>query len=120
MTQDTHYTPHPEEHPDAWHRHTLSEGMPQSEHASDVNVRGLLAAFALTSVGVVAVVVVIIMYYRATLVEARRERIETTVLAREANQYRQEALEEIAAARSRAFDEVIAAYGAEGAAGEDR
>jgi len=117
MSQDTHFTPHPEEHLDAWHRHTLSEGMPQHEHAGDVNVRGLLAAFALTSLGVVAVVVVIIVYYRATLVEARRQRIETTVLAREANQYRADALAEVGAARSRAFDEVIAAYGAESAGG---
>lgn len=115
--QDTHYTPHPEEHPDAWHRHTLSEGLPQHEHAADVNVRGLLAAFALTSIGVVVVVVVIIVYYRATLVEARRERIETTVLAQEANEYRAEALAEIEPLRSRAFDEVIASYGAGGAGG---
>jgi len=112
--QDTHYTPHPDEHPDAWHRHTLSEGMPQHEHAADVNVRGLLAAFAMTSVGVVAVVVVIIVYYRATLVEARRERIETTVLAQEANDYRAESLAEIAQVRSGAFDEVITRYGAAG------
>lgn len=120
MSQDTHYTPHLEEHPDAWHRHTLSEGMPQREHAGDVNVRGLLAAFAMTSTGVVVVVVVIIMYYRATMAEARRERIETTVLAGEANRYREQSLEEIAAARSRAFDEVIATYGAPGDGGGDR
>ena len=112
--QDTHYTPHPEEHPDAWHRHTLSEGMPQREHAADVNVVGLLAAFALTSIGVAVVVVVIIVYYRATVVEARRQRIETTVLAQEANAYRAEALAEIEAARGRAYDDVIARYGAAG------
>lgn len=112
--QDTHYTPHPEEHPDAWHRHTLSEGLPQHEHAADVNVRGLLAAFALTSLGVALVLVVIIVYYRATVVEARRQRIETTVLAQEANEYRAAAQAEIAQVRSQAFDEVIARYGAAG------
>lgn len=111
MSHDTHYAPQPEEHLDAWHRHTLSEGMPQAEHAGDVNVRGLLAAFALTSLGVVAVVIVIVVYYRATVVEARRQRIETTVLATEANEYRQQSLGQIAQVRSEAFDEVIARYG---------
>jgi len=44
-------------------------------------------------------------------VEARRQRIETTVLATEANEYREQSQSEIGAVRSRAFDEVIARYG---------
>ncbi len=111
MTHDTHFTPHPEERPDSWHRHTMAEGLPQHEHASHVDVRGLLVAFALTSVGVAAVIVVIILYFRSTVTEARRQRIETTALAGEANAYQAESLAEIDAVRAEAFDEVIARYG---------
>lgn len=111
MTHDTHYTPHPEERPDPWHRHTLAEGSPQHEHASHVDVRGLLVAFSLTSVGVAAVIVVIILYFRSTVTEARRQRIETTALAEEANEYRADSLAEIEAVRTEAFDDVIARYG---------
>ena len=111
MAHDIHYTPHPKEHPDAWHRHTRAEGLPQAEHAAHVNVRGLLAAFALTTVGVVGVIIVIMLYFRASVVEARRERIETTVLAEEANEYRAQTLAEIAAVKPQSMDQIIATYG---------
>ncbi|MFG0283677.1 MAG: hypothetical protein ACF8R7_04585 [Phycisphaerales bacterium JB039] len=111
MAKDIHFTPHPDQRPDAWHRHTLAEGLPQSEHAAHVDVRGLLVAFLLTSVGVAAVIIVIVLYFQSSVVQARRDRIETTVLAAEANEYRQQTLLEIAAVRAQAFDEVIANYG---------
>lgn len=71
---------HEHAQPDAWHRHTAEEGLPQDEHGSrvDATAVGVVLACIMLCVVVVAVVVVIYLRsYRSELIEARQETTES-------------------------------------------
>lgn len=78
---DPHYAPEPPERPDAWHRHTLDEGLPQEEHAPQANPYVLGAIGVVLTVGFVVLLVVVVLYYFQYTTKVRREQMETTAPA---------------------------------------
>lgn len=92
---DPHYAPEPPEHPDQWHRHTPDEGRPQAEHAPQADPYILGAVGAVITVGFVALLVVVILYYFQYTTRVRREKIETTAPAAESYAYRDDILARI-------------------------
>ncbi len=81
-----HTHPAPEQ-PDSWHLHTVQEGHPQEEHGK-TNAAILGAAF-IASFGFVAVVILVsYLYFNVIAVQKREERIETTILGKEAREYK--------------------------------
>lgn len=84
MSHHPEYLPeHHDEPLDPWHIHAQVEGLPQSEHASNVNTTFLGIAFLVTVSSVVAVVAVIIVYFNSYAATVRRSQVETTTWAKE-------------------------------------
>ncbi|MFG0326037.1 MAG: hypothetical protein ACF8SC_02045 [Phycisphaerales bacterium JB037] len=69
------------EEPDAWHRHTLEEGIPQPEHAAHVSPKGLWGAFFGMAIFLVVTIAALIVYFDHHMTNLRQERVETTVQA---------------------------------------
>ncbi len=90
MVHQRQTVPHEHEEPDAWHRHSSSEGMPQREHGSKANPAVLGIAFALSVALVAGVVLATVVYFRKHITELRKERIETTVLSADYLKYHSE------------------------------
>lgn len=84
------HTPQHEEHADSWHRHDASSA-PQAEHGATLNTSALMLAFVLTVVGVFAVSGAILVYWLGYTSQLRRDRLETTILAKEYWSYKQSA-----------------------------
>jgi hypothetical protein len=92
---DPHYAPEPPEHPDQWHRHTPDEGRPQTEHAPQADPYILGAVGAVITVGFVALLIVVTLYYFQYTTKVRNEKIETTLPSAESYAYRDNSLERI-------------------------
>ena len=58
-----HEVPHHHAEPDAWHRHSSDEGMPQEEHGSTVNPTALGIVFVAMVFGVVFVLLILTAYF---------------------------------------------------------
>ncbi|MBX3388752.1 MAG: hypothetical protein KF691_04795 [Phycisphaeraceae bacterium] len=67
----------PHGHADAWHHHTLAEGIPQHEHAATVNTTNtfvvLLVIFGFTAV----FILVTVLYFNVTVRQVQEARVET-------------------------------------------
>lgn len=87
MTDKHEYMPHEHEHADAWHHHTLAEGMPQREHASHVDPLALFVALTLGAVFTVGAVVVTIIYFVQHTTDLKRDIRETTNMAAQQIEY---------------------------------
>lgn len=81
MSHDPNLAPHAEQHPDAWHRHAHSEGMPQVEHGAKANPLLLTGVIAILTVIFLVTCVLIVMYFNKTMTETRHRLLETTALA---------------------------------------
>jgi len=84
MTAHQH-TPAIQEHADEWHHHDPSEGRPQSEHAGVVDSGMVAKWFVGILVFVVGLVIVVGTYFVSVVSEMRAVRVETTLVAKEAN-----------------------------------
>jgi hypothetical protein len=83
-------TPEVHETVDAWHHHTSDEGMPQKEHAPRVNTLVLTFVFVAIVTVISATIGASILYFTRHVTELRQQQIETTVLAADANAYREQ------------------------------
>jgi hypothetical protein len=77
-----------DEAPDSWHRHLSEEGQPQEEHGAQADSLALIVSFVGSVFFVGAVIVVCLLYFQVQYTKLRRERIETTALAADYFQYR--------------------------------
>lgn len=78
-------------HGDDWHHHDSSEGLPQAEHTAGIN-SGLVAQWFIgIMIAVVALVVLISIYFDHVATRLRSERVETTVSSKTALDARAEA-----------------------------
>jgi hypothetical protein len=93
MTKPHAHTPEVHEEPDAWHRHTLEEGIPQPEHAGKINVPILMGVFVATVVFVSAAILFTIVYFTRHLTTLRHQRMETTQLSEDVRTYRDKTME---------------------------
>lgn len=74
-----HTPPPPPEHLDDWHQHTPEEGVPQAEHAATVNV-AVLSFVGVVIVGVViALVLLVVIYFQAYSSTLMAQKAENTV-----------------------------------------
>lgn len=95
MSKPHAHTPEMHEEPDAWHRHTLADGIPQPEHAGKINVPILLGVFVATVVFVAAAILFTYVYFTRHLTTLRQSRVETTVLSEPARKERDKTLERL-------------------------
>lgn len=78
-----HYLPAEHPQPDAWHRHSSDEGMPQAEHAARINPFGLyVGVFGILGFVVVSVIVVAI-YFQSYVSTYRAEKQESVDVSEE-------------------------------------
>lgn len=84
---------HEHGHPDDWFAHSLEEGLPQPEHAGHVNTRALMIFYMAMLAFVVVAVVGVTLFFKRSVLEMRQSRLETLVLAQEANAYKAQTLE---------------------------
>lgn len=87
----TEHTPPASHATDSWHLHTEEEGMPQPAHAARANPLLLVGAWAAITGSVIAVVVVVAIFFDYTSTEIRQRRVETTALANEHAAYKEQA-----------------------------
>lgn len=79
-----HSSGHESGHGDEWHHHESAEGLPQAEHTAGINA-GLIAKwFVGIMAAVVALVVVVSVYFDNVSTRMRVERVETTVSSKTA------------------------------------
>ncbi len=90
MSHHGEHLPHDDVKLDEWHQHTPDEEAPQMEHAAHVNALILTQWYVGLVVSVVAVVVILTIYFTRQVTELRRERIETTAMATEEVEYQNE------------------------------
>ncbi len=84
----TQYATELHEVTDSWHHHTAAEGAPQHEHGSRVNTVILTFVFiAIVSV-ISGTITSAVLYFNRHITSLRQSQIETTVLAKAANEYR--------------------------------
>lgn len=76
-------TPAPHEHADSWHHHVAAEGVPQREHLAVVNTMSLAKWFVILVVALVAVIIVISVYFTSAVTRMKAARIETNALSAE-------------------------------------
>lgn len=78
---DQSHVPHLHEEPDAWHRHSEEEGMPQDEHGSTVNPTMLGIVFVVMVFGVAFVILLLTAYFNSytyTFKAVKQEGVPTT------------------------------------------
>lgn len=66
------------DHHDDWFRHTPAEGLPQQEHAAHVNTTAIGLTLLVIVFGVLAMVIVLSMYYVSYTTNLKAERQEGT------------------------------------------
>jgi hypothetical protein len=71
------HTPPVHDHADSWHHHEAAEGMPQAEHAGVADPMAIARWFTIILVAVVALIVIISVYFVKYTTRMRHERIET-------------------------------------------
>lgn len=124
------HTPVVHETTDPWHHHASGEGRPQHEHGSQVDPTALAVTFGLIVFVVLALTGGVTLYFVRYSTVLRQERIETTVLAAEAERIRAEAAARfdgyawtdpeaglVSVPLEQAVDRVIARYADEAATG---
>lgn len=72
-------------HADEWHQHSAAEGLPQVEHAGSVDTKAVAYWFVAIIIFVAVLSVIIAVYFNSVTSQLRAERIETTLIAQEAN-----------------------------------
>jgi len=81
---ETPTVPHLHEEPDAWHRHSDEEGMPQSEHAATVNPTALGIVFVVMVIGVAFVILLLTAYFNQYTYTFKAAKQEGVPAARQA------------------------------------
>lgn len=120
------HTPVVHETTDPWHHHTAAEGRPQHEHGSKIDPAVLSVTFGLIVFVVLALAGGLTVYFVRYSTQLRQARMETTVLAAEAERLRAEAeatfagyawadpaAGHVAIPLEQAIDRVIDRYGSE-------
>ncbi len=69
---------------DAWHQHSTAEGVPQHEHGSQTSTKALGVTFIIMVLGVIATILVLILYFNSFVSRFRAERQEGTAMMRPA------------------------------------
>jgi hypothetical protein len=82
------HLPEVHEEVDPWHAHAPAEGAPQEEHGAKPNTVILWGALAGTIIFLVAVVIVIYLYFGTYTTRLRMEHVENTVMSAQARQQR--------------------------------
>jgi hypothetical protein len=65
---------------DAWHQHTTEEGRPQEEHGAYATTKALGITFIIMVFGVIAVILVLIIYFNSFVSRFSAERQEGTAM----------------------------------------
>lgn len=89
------HTPVPEEHVDAWHHHTIEEGVPQHEHTAVASPVTLAKWFFGIVVGVVVTVIILKMFFNLHATKLMSEMFEHDRLAEGARGYKTAAFSEL-------------------------
>jgi len=76
MSHELEHLEHDHPQPDAWHRHGAEEDAPQAEHAAQVNTVALAVVFVGMSVSVVALTVIVAVFFQRHITTLRQERVE--------------------------------------------
>jgi hypothetical protein len=77
------HTPEVHAHSDEWHHHTPDEGVPQAEHAANLNTVVLLKWFALIIIFIVVSIGALWQYFNYYTAHFVGARTETEVLAQD-------------------------------------
>lgn len=65
---------------DAWHQHTTAEGRPQEEHGAHATTKALGLTFIIMVFGVIAVILVLVIYFNSFVSRFSAERQEGTAM----------------------------------------
>lgn len=65
---------------DQWHHHTAAEGVPQVEHGSHASSKALGLTFIAMVVGVIAIILILIVYFNTYVSAFKSQQLEGTVL----------------------------------------
>lgn len=75
--------PHVHTEPDAWHRHSSEEGMPQEEHGSTVNPTALSIVFVAMVFGIVFVLLILTAYFNNYTYTFKARQVEGVPVSRQ-------------------------------------
>src|SRR5690606_28194427 len=65
---------------DAWHQHTAAEGVPQHEHGAHTSAKALGLTFIIMVFGVIAVILVLVLYFNSYVSGYKARQQETTAM----------------------------------------
>ena len=95
---------------DNWHQHTAEEGMPQEEHGAQASAKVLGLTFIGLIIGVLAVILILYVYFDNYMDNYRAKINEDTAAAEASWNEKQDILNKIDPAVSIATEQVIAEY----------
>jgi hypothetical protein len=95
---------------DQWHQHTAAEGKPQEEHGAQASAKALGLTFIGMTLGVLAVIILLKVYFDSYMDSYRSKVNENTAAAQVTWEWKQGIFNDMAPSVAAATEQVIAEY----------